>query len=415
MLTDDENEVFESISAGKLICLDNYRSETDKALDKIRNGDVRINCLDKSGMNYLDQAAFKGNEKLAEELIKMGADADNRKHSHGYTSLMFAALAGKPHLCEMLLNAGARSYALNNMNKNASEMAAFVGHFECASLINSYIGYEDVNVLVHPKGEQSETIYPKEFVEYIHKLTRTHLIHPVSITKGLLNESSALEHRKKLIFIVDRLFEKQLRCKQPNEILSLKMWIILTSLREISNFIESKSKQQEESPDLPSILKQLIKQTTDWKNVDGKIYRQKLETFLTSVVFGFPYKHSIVYTALARSMKNLDFGRAPNTFTLICSTLFGQRYAQAAFCSYCGQANASKCCSNCKVVYCSADCQKSDWSSHKKVCEKLKADPTLNAYLVPGPDDSMTSLTLSDKDENADASLVEKESQEQTE
>lgn len=51
----------------------------------------------------------------------------------------------------MLLNAGARSYALNNMQKSASEMAAFVGwfpiklannyldfsgHFECVSMIN---------------------------------------------------------------------------------------------------------------------------------------------------------------------------------------------------------------------------------------------------------------------------------------
>jgi hypothetical protein len=31
-------------------------------------------------MNFLDQAAFKGNEQLAEVLIEMGADADNRKY-----------------------------------------------------------------------------------------------------------------------------------------------------------------------------------------------------------------------------------------------------------------------------------------------------------------------------------------------
>lgn len=86
------------------------------------------------------------------------------------------------------------------------------------SLINSYIGYDDVNVLVHPKGDESDTIYPKEFVEYIHKLTRTHFIHPVAIINSLLNTPFVLEHRKKLLAVVDRLFERQLRSKQPNEV-----------------------------------------------------------------------------------------------------------------------------------------------------------------------------------------------------
>jgi hypothetical protein len=35
---------------------------------------------------------------------------------------------GKPKICEMLLNAGARAYATNNMDKSAAEMAAFVGN-----------------------------------------------------------------------------------------------------------------------------------------------------------------------------------------------------------------------------------------------------------------------------------------------
>lgn len=45
-------------------------------------------------MNFLDQACFKGNERLAEFLIKSGIIVDNRSHDQGYTSLMFAALAG---------------------------------------------------------------------------------------------------------------------------------------------------------------------------------------------------------------------------------------------------------------------------------------------------------------------------------
>lgn len=95
----------------------------------------------------------------------------------------------------------------------------------------------------------------------------------------------------------------------------------------------------------------MIKQIAEWKEVDGKIYRLKLEHFLSSVMAGFPYKHSVVYKALVESMKHLEFGKTPTVFKLICGTLFGQRYAQSAFCSFCGQANAVKCCSICKVIF----------------------------------------------------------------
>jgi len=390
MLTEEETEVFDLIQAG----------ENEKALDRIRSGSVRINCLDKSGMNYLDQAAFKGNEKLVESLLELGADIDNRKHNHGYTCLMFGALSGNTKLCELLLNAGARSHPTNNMGKTATEMAAFVGNFECVSLINSYISYEDINVLVHPNGEKSDVVYPKEFVEYIHKLTRTHLIHPVSIANGLLNNPLVLERRKKLVYVVDRLFEKQMRCKQPNEIMALKLWVILTTLREISTFLQSKLADNNDNSEesLKQTLKLFIKQINEWKVFEGKVYRAKLEPFLAALVGGFPYKHSVAYSALAQSMKHLEFGKAPNIFTLICGAFFGQRYAQSAFCSYCGQANAVKCCSVCKVVYCSAECQKSDWSSHKKVCSTLKENPHQNAYLMPSPSDELTNMTLNENE-----------------
>ena len=65
------------------------------ALEAVRSGDVRVNCVDDSGMSLLDQAAFKGDETLAAALLAVGADADNRRHAHGYTCLMFAALAGE--------------------------------------------------------------------------------------------------------------------------------------------------------------------------------------------------------------------------------------------------------------------------------------------------------------------------------
>jgi ankyrin repeat protein len=40
---------------------------------------------------------------------------------------MFAAIAGKPLICQLLLDAGARPHAENNIGKTAAELAAFVG------------------------------------------------------------------------------------------------------------------------------------------------------------------------------------------------------------------------------------------------------------------------------------------------
>uniref|UniRef100_A0AC34QQV4 Protein arginine N-methyltransferase n=1 Tax=Panagrolaimus sp. JU765 TaxID=591449 RepID=A0AC34QQV4_9BILA len=55
---------------------------------------VNINCIDKSGMNPIDQACFRGDADIVRFLIENGGDVDNRKHPQGYTCLMFAALAG---------------------------------------------------------------------------------------------------------------------------------------------------------------------------------------------------------------------------------------------------------------------------------------------------------------------------------
>ena len=84
-LTPEEEQLFEAVDK----C--NY----DAVVELVNSGKVRINCLDKSNMNPLDQACFRGDENIAKFLIDHGADVDNRKHTEGYTCLMFAALAGR--------------------------------------------------------------------------------------------------------------------------------------------------------------------------------------------------------------------------------------------------------------------------------------------------------------------------------
>ncbi|KAI3410097.1 hypothetical protein GPALN_006459 [Globodera pallida] len=233
ILTDEERELFQLIQEDKI----------EEAKTIVQNGKVRVNSLDKNGMSVLDLACFKGNEAFVEFLIENGANPDNRAHQDGYTALMFAALSGNGRLCQLLLDAGANSLAQNMIGKTAAELAAFVGQHECVSIITNYISFRDVDLILHPKGAESDVIYPPELVQFIQLLTRTHAFHPVKLTFDVSENGLVWQHVKKTVFTLDTLFEKQLRSKQPNEVLSLKLWIVLYTFRELTKFVDERLKK----------------------------------------------------------------------------------------------------------------------------------------------------------------------------
>ncbi|KAI1709391.1 ankyrin repeats (3 copies) domain-containing protein [Ditylenchus destructor] len=362
-LTTAEEQVFQLIAEDKFA----------DAIGMIKSGNVRINCLDKQGMNYLDQACFKGNEELIEFLIENGCNVDNRAHDQGYTSLMFAALAGKPQICQKLLDAGARPHAENSIGKTASELAAFVGQFECVSVISSYIGLEDVEKIINPKGPDADsTVYPSQLVHFVHDLTKTHEIHPIRLTFLVMDEEIAMEFRAKILFAVDRLFEKQLRTRQPNEVMSLKLWIILFLLRELLKVMQQCSKMPQTDSNTPSkaataFAKNLLQMSPE------DLVRPNEEQFLRNAIMAFPYKHMMLYKTISRAFSQIKSGQPPSAFIVICQTLFGHRFVETAhFCATCGISAAQKRCKSCKSSYCSEKCQRFDWPIHKKCCESIK-------------------------------------------
>ena len=72
-------------------------------------------------------ARYDGINLLIVFLFLQGADVNGGDHEHEYTALHFAALAGKPQVCELLLQEGARIDAVNSVKRTASQMGAFVG------------------------------------------------------------------------------------------------------------------------------------------------------------------------------------------------------------------------------------------------------------------------------------------------
>ncbi|KAL3123593.1 hypothetical protein niasHT_005138 [Heterodera trifolii] len=363
--TDEEKQLFQLINEDKI----------EEAEELVRSGKVRVNSLDNSGMNALDHACFKGKEALVEFLLENGSDSDNRAHSDGYTSLMFAALAGNGRICQLLLDAGANAHAQNNIGKTASELAAFVGQHECVSIISNYISLSDVDSILHPQGADSAVIYPPELAKFIQRLTRTHAFHPVKLTFDASENAAVWRHVKKTVFTLDTLFEKQLRSKKPNEVLSLKLWVVLNTFRELTKFVDYRLKRSADGDNSgdgqPNLALQFAKKLLQDEPTHRIRYNE--ERFVRQTLAAFPYKQSMLWQTLGRNISNVSFGEPPSAFVLLCQTLLGARFVQTAnFCRTCAVPSAKKRCKDCKTFYCSVECQRFDWGVHKKCCEAIK-------------------------------------------
>uniref|UniRef100_A0A0N5C8F5 MYND-type domain-containing protein n=1 Tax=Strongyloides papillosus TaxID=174720 RepID=A0A0N5C8F5_STREA len=357
------NKLFEFIQKG----------DNTSAKEMITNKVVTVNCKDENGLSPIDQAAFKGNEELVEWLLANNADPHNKANKDGYTSLMFAALSGNPKVCELLLEAGVNSEALNILGRSASEMAAFTGQHECVSTINSYISYNCVDKILHPNGSRSSEIYPDDLVKFIHELVKGNEIHPVRIIFKIVNNTVVKQYPKKILWVIDRLFERQLRFKASNEMMSLKLWIIYFPLNELMKFVkkcENEYKNDEGNFDTEKILLSFAKRLIECKR--GSMTKEYEEIILRNTIQAFPYKQSLLHHTISRALSKLKIGSRPTAYNIIVRGLYGEQLLMSSkLCETCGFIGAKLRCQKCKTAYCSQECQKFDWPFHKGCCKYL--------------------------------------------
>ncbi|VDK85398.1 unnamed protein product [Litomosoides sigmodontis] len=337
-------------------------------LQILKSARVPLNCTDKTGMSLLDQASWSGLKDVVRFLLASGINPNNGTHDCGYKSLMFAAIAGHQEICQLLLDYGAHVYSTNAIGKTAAEMAAFVGQHECVSIINNYVALDEIEKLLHPKGDDSDEIYPKEFSQALHELIKTHIIHPVWVMLFLRNHYQVIwQHRQKFCYVLDRIFERQLRCKESNEVMSLKLWLLLYTVRDTCKSVETvlENEEHKTSTIIRNYVKQLLKMEQDDR------VRPNLERYLRNAVQAFPYHHCLIFQALIKNLAAVEFGNLPEAFYVITSVFSGQRMVETShFCATCGAVTSTKrCCKN--IYYCHPDCQKIDWCNHKMFCEKI--------------------------------------------
>ena len=105
-----DHPVFKTIADGDMETMRNYFEVEG----------VSLELEDGTGMTPLMHASWKGQQEVAKYLLKQGADANGGNHEHHYTSLHFAGLAGKPNICSLLLEAGAKTHHTNSVNRTAA-------------------------------------------------------------------------------------------------------------------------------------------------------------------------------------------------------------------------------------------------------------------------------------------------------
>ncbi|VDN32612.1 unnamed protein product [Gongylonema pulchrum] len=243
------------------------QKKSNEVIRMLKNKQIPFDCTDKNGMTLLDQACWAGDGKLAKFLLSNGADPNSNKHESGYRSLMFAAIAGHQEICRLLLDHGAYAHSTNSIGKTAAEMAAFVGQHECVSIINNYITLSEIERLLHPKGENSDEIYPKKFSLALHGLIKTHVFHPIWA-------------------------------------MSLKLWLILYTVRETCKLVET-ALLENELRDGQILIKNYAKQLLRMERSDR--VRPGLEHFLRNAVQAFPYHHCMLFQALVRNLAQIEF------------------------------------------------------------------------------------------------------------
>jgi hypothetical protein len=348
----------------------------------LNESDVRINSCDENGMNALSHSSYKGNYEICKYLIERGADVNDRHHVHGYTALMFAAIGGHKNVVNLLLETGADVNCVNSVGRNAAQMAAFVGQHSSVSIINSFISREQIEYFTQIRGLESEPKLSSRLVSPLHSFVRQTNINPIRIALFLKSNWILIENGNKVLTVVELLCEKQIKSKEPNEMISLKLHHLGFVLKQIikvlnkneknlENIEKSVEKKEEDIKKLESLMKSWLKP----RETDG--FPLFLEKMLRQSIKEFPYHESTLFQQLVRTLATVEIGEEPSACTILSQAINGQKGfdEDSPVCGTCGEPNPSKKCSQCKLMpYCNQECQKLHWNSHKKLCHPNKSE-----------------------------------------
>ncbi|XP_041371875.1 ankyrin repeat and MYND domain-containing protein 2-like isoform X2 [Gigantopelta aegis] len=329
---------------------------TEEVSSLLLEPSVRVDCLDQTGMTPLQHAAFRGKKDVCQMLLARGADVNSNYHDNGYSTLMFAALSGNVDVTRLMLESGANPNHINSVNRTATQMAAFVGQHQCVYVINGYFAGSDLDYYTVPQGLEKEAKLPKEVAPALLKLINSIDLYPVRVSLLLKENPELLHESYKVCKVLDCIVEKNMKSREPNDVLALKLHYFATVIRHAVK-----------AENIDVWIKSLMKgrDSDGFPELQDRLIRQSLKDF--------PYIDCQLLQHIVRQLAPIKIGDTP-AISILCAAINGQQFGADSDnnCSTCGVANASKKCSVCKMVhYCNQQCQKLHWPSHKKFCKQL--------------------------------------------
>jgi ankyrin repeat and MYND domain-containing protein 2 len=353
----------------------------------LKDEDVKINSVNKDGLSFISQAAFKGNFEICKLLIESGANINESEHAHGYTALMFAAIGGHLKVVNLLLESGANIYAVNSVGRTALQMAAFVGQHEAVTLINNFVPQREVEYFTKINGLEKEPKLKPKLLQPLCQFLRQTNIHPIRIILSLEKYPDLLDNCKQVVNVLELMMNKEMKKADPNEMLALKYSHLSFLLSYFQKHLIHLEEKYEDKQDKLNIVKKCIDLVS--KNLlagrDSDDFPINLENFLRESIKQFPFHESAIFVQLIKTLSGVKIGDEPSALTLLSKTVSGQKGfpEDVHVCATCGEPKPSKKCSKCKTTqYCDQQCQKLHWFSHKKICERLKTKLTTQAIEV---------------------------------
>merc|ERR1719203_2709192 len=332
---------------------------------------------------------------LKQQNVTTYINVNGGDHEHQYTSLHFAALAGKPKVCELLLQEGAKIDATNSVKRTASQMGAFVGNHDCVSVINNYVEKKDVYYYTKKQPFEENAKLPLAMAKPLHQLVMTMNSHPVKVAMFLKDHKELLDNLPTLVKILELMSEKEFKNrKDVNEVLSLKYHMLYFIVKDIA-----KQKEKEEKSEAKAktpLIDRWIKSMLLGREVDG--FPMFQESFLRQGVKEFPFPESQLFKTLVANFHHCqNYGEGMCAAEYINQAFNGQRgFQDGDNCLTCGDEKAKKCCNI--GQYCNQVCQKYHRFVHKKYCQKQK-EKTETHQKTPSNQESATSSKTSKEEE----------------
>ncbi|XP_074615491.1 ankyrin repeat and MYND domain-containing protein 2-like [Acropora palmata] len=383
----------EELSENEKLLFSYLNKGNDQEVLKLLNlPDVRVNCLDEHGMTPLMCAAYKGKAEMCELLIAQGADVNSNYHEHQYTSLMFSCLSGSVDATRVLLEAGARVNAENNLGRTAAQLGAFVGQTDCVSLINNFLSVEDLEYFTKPRGLEKEPRLSAALVPVLHKFAVSQKLSPIKIVMNLQDNMVLVENSKSLVNVLELLAEANVKGKEMNEVLAMKMHYLAFILKKCArwhNSLEGKGG-----------IEGLIKYLTKGRSSDGFFINE--EDLVRQAIKEFDYHECTIFKQLVQTIAPVEKGQDPTALSVLTQTVNGLRCADfSGCCVVCTEKRNVKKCSSCKMVgYCSVTCQKLHWSTHKKFCKQLAKEYEKELALKLKEEKLTETINAKDQDTN---------------